>query len=174
MLQCPDTVLYWSTKVEVQELELFCMPRQRSRADQEYFSFPGSYNSREFGKWSHVAVGLLAVMPHRPVVSIPLNVLLCAGCCAAELFPRYLGFSTSGICLCYCRVAKSSWAIAVKPVIRFLCQQGIAQDIAWGSGLCWRLAFQLGLVLWLLPWTGFSSLVPWLCVLMDLVIAEGF
>ena len=84
------------------------MPQQRSKADQEHFSLPSSCNSREFGKGSYVAVGLLAVVPHRLVVSLPLHVLLCAGCRAAELFPHYLGFSTSGLCLCYCRVAKSS------------------------------------------------------------------
>lgn len=70
MVQCPDTELCGSTKVEVPELELFCVPRQRSRADQEHFSLPGSSNSREFGKGSCGAVGLPADVPLRLVVSL--------------------------------------------------------------------------------------------------------
>lgn len=46
------------------------MPSQRSRADQEHFSLPGSCKSREFGKRSYIAVGLLAVVPHCLVVSL--------------------------------------------------------------------------------------------------------
>lgn len=37
MLQCPDTELYRSTKVGVPELELFCVPQQRSKADPRAF-----------------------------------------------------------------------------------------------------------------------------------------
>lgn len=68
-----------------------CLSREAKQI-QEHFSLLGSSNSREFGKRSYGAAGLPADVPLRLVVSLslPLNVLLCAGCCAAQSVPHYL------------------------------------------------------------------------------------